>query len=100
MRRAVQSLSAVLVSGVLFAVSVPFLASRAQHAKADDAEGDVEKQAAQARKERFTNYMRDFAESTAIRLADGKGEPEQAVKLVPNPVFRYSDEERFIPDAT
>jgi hypothetical protein len=44
--------------------------------------------------------MRDFAESTAIRLAAGNGEPEQTAKLVPNPVFRYSDEERFIPDAT
>ncbi len=69
-------------------------------ARADDADEDADKQAAQARKERFTNYMRDFAESTAIRLAAVNGEPEQTAKLVPQPVFRYSDEERFIPDAT
>jgi len=68
--------------------------------RADDSDEDADKQAAQARKERFTNYMRDYAESTAIRLTDGNGDPEQAVKLVPKPVFRYSDEERFIPDAT
>ena len=91
MRRALQTSVVVLVWSCLIA---PW------GARADDADEDADKQAAQARKERFTNYMRDFAESTAIRLAAVKGEPEQTAKLVPNPVFRYSDEERLIPDGT
>jgi hypothetical protein len=69
-------------------------------ARAADAEDDSEKQAAQARKELFTNWMRNFAESTVIRLAAENNQPELTAKLNPNPVFRYSDEERLIPDAT
>jgi hypothetical protein len=69
-------------------------------ARAADAEDDSEKQAAQARKELFTNWMRNFAESTVIRLAAENNQPEVTAKLIPNPVFRYSDEERLIPDAT
>jgi hypothetical protein len=91
MRRALQASVVVLVWCGLIATS---------SIRADDADENADKQAGQARKERFTNYMRDFAESTAIRLAAVNGEPEQTAKLVPNPVFRYSDEERFIPDAT
>lgn len=64
------------------------------------AEDDAEKQAAQARKDRYTNWMRTYAEGTSITLPPGDRSDKQTVELVPNPVFRYSDEERLIPDAT
>lgn len=71
-------------------------------ARADDDEQDSEKQAAQERKERYLSWMRTYAQETRITLGnqvEGEANAEPA-KLVPNPVFRYSDEQRFIPDAT
>ncbi len=65
-----------------------------------DEENDAEKQAAQERKERYTNWMRTYAEGTHVELQRAGDDNEQRVELVPNPVFRYSDEERAIPDAT
>lgn len=67
--------------------------------KKGDAEDEFQKQAAQERKELFTNWMRTFAEGTKI-VEKRETKADQQAKLVPNPVFRYSDEERFIPDAT
>ena len=91
MRRAIQLSVVVFVGNCLFA---------SWSIRADDADGDAEKQAAQARKERYMNWMRNYAETTTIRLAPDDGEAEQTAKLVPNPVFRYSDELRQYPDAT
>ena len=62
-------------------------------------EDDSQKQAAQERKEMFTNWMRGFAEKTKI-VDTRPGREDQPARLVPHPVFRYSDEQRFIPDAT
>lgn len=62
-------------------------------------EDDLQKQPAQERKERFTRWMREFAETTKI-VETESGREDQPAKLVPHPVFRYSDEQRFIPDAT
>ena len=62
-------------------------------------EDDPQTQAAQERKERFTNWMREFAEKTVI-VQTKSGREDQPAKLVPHPVFRYSDEQRLIPDAT
>lgn len=90
----------------IFAIFVSLLAGivifapPAREARADDAEIDVEKQAVQARKERYTNWMRTYAEGTLIKLQRTDEDEEQLAELVPNPVFRYSDEERAIPDAT
>lgn len=67
--------------------------------KIETSEDDAQKQAAQERKEKFTTWMREFAEGTKIVAGQPAGD-EQPAKIVPNPVFRYSDEERFIPDAT
>ncbi|MBI3861395.1 MAG: hypothetical protein HY290_05825 [Planctomycetia bacterium] len=68
------------------------------HIAADD-EVDPHKQAAQERKNRYTKWMREYAEGTKI-VVTKRATGEQQVELVANPVFRYSDEERFIPDAT
>jgi hypothetical protein len=69
-------------------------------AQADDPQSDPEKNEAQARKERYTKWMQAYAEETTVKLyGDAKGE-ERLAELVPKPVFRYSDEERAIPDAT
>ncbi|HEY2250757.1 MAG TPA: hypothetical protein VGH74_06835 [Planctomycetaceae bacterium] len=72
----------------------------APQARADDTENDAAKQAAQARKELYTNWMRTYAEGTRIKLQTENAAEERLARLVPNPVFRYADEERFIPDAT
>jgi hypothetical protein len=70
---------------------------------AEDSLKDADNPEAQQRKERYSAWMRKYAEETNIGLREqvasevGK---KTAVELVPNPVFRYSDEERFIPDAT
>jgi hypothetical protein len=68
--------------------------------RADETKDDADKQEAQARKERYTNWMRAYAEGTQIKLHGEAEDEEQLAELVPKPVFRYSDEERAIPDAT
>jgi hypothetical protein len=93
MRRAIQLCVVVFVGNCL-------IASWSIRGDDADAPTDAEKQAAQARKERYMNWMRNYAETTTIRLAPKGGESEQTAKLVPKPVFRYSDELRQYPDAT
>lgn len=75
-------------------IAVAFAASRA--ARADD----ISQEKAQARKERYTNWMTKYAEGTQIELVDAGGADRQAIEFVAKPVFRYSDEQRAIPDAT
>src|SRR5262245_8718058 len=95
-RRACWRILAIWVS---LAAGLALFQPASRAALADDTDDD-EKQEAQARKERYTNWMRTYAEGTNIRL-QGKGdEQKQTAELVPNPVFRYSDEQRAIPDAT
>jgi hypothetical protein len=90
----------------IFAISVSLIAGAVlfmppvRVARADDAEDDFEKQEAQARKERYTKWMRTYAEETNIRLQGKEDDEEVTAEMVPNPVFRYSDEQRAIPDAT
>ncbi|HLJ10484.1 MAG TPA: hypothetical protein VKU82_04810 [Planctomycetaceae bacterium] len=101
MRRDVKSCALILIPALLLlACSGWNILLSLQLANAGEPESDVEKQEAVARKERYTNWMRSFAEETAIRLPAADNETEERAQLVPNPVFRYSDEERFIPDAT
>jgi hypothetical protein len=90
----------LLVVGASLVASSWTLAPVGRHARADDPEGDAEKQEAQARKERYTNWMRTYAEGTKIRLPGTGEDDEQFAEMVPHPVFRYSDEQRAIPDAT
>jgi hypothetical protein len=61
---------------------------------------DTEQKEAKERKDRYTNWMRTYAEETKITLVSKIGNEEAIAELFPNPVFRYSDEERSIPDAT
>jgi hypothetical protein len=88
------AICSVLVAGT----SVIWPAAR--EARADDPEDDAVKQEAQNRKDRYTNWMRMYAEGTKIKLLGKEDKEPQIAELVPNPVFRYSDEERAIPDAT
>ena len=83
-----------LASGIVFFEPPPRVL------RADDVQDDSEKHEAQARKERFTNWMRTYAEGTEIRLAAKDDGEEQLAELVPKPVFRYSDVEQRIPDGT
>jgi hypothetical protein len=100
MRRAISAPVAVLAFAVLFAGAAGLLGAETRNAEVDDADDVTQKREAQERKERYTTWMRNFAEETAIRLPGRGDEKPQLAELVPNPVIRYSDEERFIPDAT
>src|SRR5262245_2195517 len=75
-------------------------ATRAVRAEETENDPEKEKQEAQKRKERYTNWMRTYAADTRITVQEKGDEKEQRAELVPSPVFRYSDEERLIPDAT
>jgi len=99
MRNSISARGSILLAICLAGVASGFALS-AVCAKADDPEQDAEKQAAKDRKEKFTQWMRTYSEKTEIRLKEQSEAKEPAIELVPNPVFRYSDEERLIPDAT
>lgn len=88
------------MAGIFLASTTGIMTLSALNTKADDADDNAVKQAAKDRKEKFTQWMRTYAEKTEIRLKDDPEAKEPAIELVPNPVFRYSDEERLIPDAT
>jgi len=89
----------VLISWMAASLSLAGLSARSSSvAAADDVEQEAEQQAALERRERYLEWMRTFAEGTKIVLKDQ--DKDQDVQIVPNPVFRYSDEERLIPDAT
>lgn len=93
----------IFATAVLLATEIVMLQPRSNLARADDPLDEPDKEAAQARKQRYTDWMRTYAEGTSIRVPsrrEAEAEEEQLAELVPNPVFRYSDEERFIPDAT
>ena len=88
--------SCVLV--VLFLAISQQLVSQSVRAVDDENAEKNEEQV--ARKERYTNWMRDYAEKTKVKLIGGDGTQDEFAKMVPRPVFRYSDEEHRIPDAT
>jgi hypothetical protein len=95
----------IFAIAILLAAGTIIFQPRSYLARADNPvdEPDKDKEDAQARKQRFTDWMRTYAEGTNIRVpARSEAEPdeEQLAELVPNPVFRYSDVERAIPDAT
>ena len=100
MRRAFALPILLVVTSALVASSLSAFEPPAVNKKGDDLEDEVQKQAAVERKEKYTTWMREFAKDTKV-VETKPGDPEeQAAKLVANPIFRYSDEERFIPDAT
>jgi hypothetical protein len=73
---------------------------RSEDKKSNAPDDESEKQAAIERREKLTKWMRSFAEETEIvEKRPGKSDPH-AAQLVPIPVFRYSDIERNILDAT
>jgi len=87
-----------------FALSVECRIPRGTSSKAFAEEPeDAGKKLALERKERYSMWMRTYAEATQVELKgrnlDEESDPKLA-ELVPNPVLRYSDEEHRIPDAT
>jgi hypothetical protein len=83
-----------------FAVAIVLFDPLREALRADDSQVDSDKQQAEARRERFTNWMRTYAEETKVRLAAKDDAEEQLADLVPGPVFRYSDVQQRIPDGT
>lgn len=64
---------------------------------------ETEEDAAKERKDRYSKWMRTYAEATKMELNGGTPDDDgdrQVAEMVPNPVLRYSDEEHRIPDAT
>ncbi|HQU42485.1 MAG: hypothetical protein B7Z73_01535 [Planctomycetia bacterium 21-64-5] len=93
----------VFLSAFAFVVECRILREASSIACAEEPEDDAVKKLALERKERYSKWMREYAEGTQIELkggnADDNGDPKLA-EMVPNPVLRYSDEEHRIPDAT
>ncbi len=91
-----------LAWGLLLVAAVsagPLLAFEPATQASGDEERDTQQQAAQQRRERYANGMREYAQGTKIVEAKA-GRDGRPAELVAHPVFRYSDEPRFIPDAT
>lgn len=82
------------------AVAIVLFDPLREASRADDSQVESEKKPADVRRERFTNWMRTYAEETKVRLAAKDDGEEQLAELVPTPVFRYSDEQQRIPDGT
>ena len=82
--------------GMLVASNGFALFVMSQETKSRSADEDSE---TKQRKERFTKWMTEFAEATKVSLRSQDG-AEGIVDLHQNPVFRYSDEQRSISDAT
>jgi hypothetical protein len=99
MQRSIRLRTIVVVLAVEFAGWLPGRGAPAREAKADDPTTKVEQQEAKARKARYSSWMREYSEETAIELVDADPESDRKVKLVPQPIFRYSSDV-FADDAT
>jgi hypothetical protein len=64
----------------------------------EDAKPDAPTQEADERSRLFADWMREYAEGTTIAVV-GRDDRSD-IQLVPNPIFRYSDQPQLIPDAT
>jgi hypothetical protein len=79
-----------LATSMLFLVAVAVQLMSPCCAVADDQDEQI--QEAKRRKERYTNWMREFTKDTTVRVTM-PGEDEAATaELTPTPVFRYSSE--------
>lgn len=86
-----------------FSVECGILRGTLSEARTEEPEDDAAKKLALERKERYSKWMRTYAEGTQVELKGGK--PDDAIdrkvaEMVAHPVLRYSDEECRIPDAT
>jgi hypothetical protein len=87
--------TSLAISILLAAVAVQLVSPC--YAVADDQDEEI--QEAKRRKERYTNWMREFTKDTSVRVTMPGEDEETAAELVPNPIFRYSSK-KFADDAT
>jgi hypothetical protein len=93
----------VFLSTFAFSVECSILRENSSKACAEEPDDDAAKELALERQERYSKWMRTYAEGTQVELSGGNPDDNSDPKLaelVPNPVLRYSDEEHRIPDAT
>jgi hypothetical protein len=93
----------VFLSLFVFSVERRIVRGTSPNACAEEPEDDAAKKLALERKERYSKWMRTYAEETQIELQGGNPDnngDRKSAEMVPNPVLRYSDEEHRIPDAT
>jgi len=81
---------ATLACAVLLAGAAVFLMPWPRDAIADDLEDDFQKDEAKQRKERYTNWMRDFSKDTTLHVTMPGEEDETLAERVPNPIFRFN----------
>jgi hypothetical protein len=87
----------VLAAGLTLSVAVDPSGPSTRPALAAEPKNETPDQEAEERKKRYADWMRTYSEETKISLV---GEDDAQIKLVPKPIFRYSDEPQLIPDAT
>lgn len=91
------------LSALAFALESGILRETSSKAGAEESGDDAEKKLALERKERYSKWMRTYAEGTQVELTGGNpvnDSDRKLAEIIPNPVLRYSDEEHRIPDAT
>jgi hypothetical protein len=78
---------AVLLAGVAALVTPP-----PRHAIAVDQDDEIQKEEAKKRKERYTNWMRDYSKDTTVQVKMPGEDEESTAELASTPVFRYSSQ--------
>src|SRR5579872_3473894 len=103
MRDRLTAACVIFALAVLLPAGLPVFVPLSRAARADEVTNDAEKDEAKALKERITAWARTYSEGSKVKISaksENGANEEQPADLVPNPVLRYSDEERGIPDAT
>jgi len=90
-RSSTRQLEPCFLLAVLFALPLSVCGVRGPEVTVADPEDDLARKEAKEQKERYTTWMRNYAESTTIRVTGVKGDKEQDAKLVSHPVIRYRD---------
>src|SRR5260370_13063639 len=81
-----------LIFGVLLASAAAALGPLARDVIGEDQDDEIQKEEMKRRKERYTNWMRDYSKDTIVRVKLPGDDDESTADLVPTPVFRYSSQ--------
>jgi len=80
-----------LVFAVSLASAAAALGPLARDVTGGDQGDEIQKEEMKRRKERYTNWMRDYSKDTTVRVKM-PGDDESTADLVPTPIFRYSSQ--------
>src|SRR5260370_1766730 len=81
-----------LIFAVLLVSATAALAPLVRDVSGDDQDDEIQKEEMKRRKERYTNWMREYSKDTTVRVKMPGDDDEATADLVPTPVFRYSSQ--------